>query len=49
MAFSNILFIVRRVLMEYVMLRAVLAEPERTLAKMLEKQNRAQAPPTLFD
>jgi len=48
MSFSNMMFIVRRVLMEYVWLRMVLAEPERTLTRMLSKQNRAQAPPTLF-
>jgi hypothetical protein len=49
MSFSNMMFIVRRVLMEYVLLWKVLAEPERTLTKMLEKHNRAQAPPALFD
>jgi transposase len=48
MSFSNMMFIVRRVLMEYVLLRAVLVEPEKTLARMLSRQNRAQAPPTLF-
>jgi hypothetical protein len=48
MSFSNMMFVVRRVLMEYVLLWRVLMEPERTLMKMLERQNRAQAPPTLF-
>ncbi|GBU25657.1 transposase [Fibrobacteria bacterium R8-3-H12] len=48
-SFSNMMFVVRRVLMEYVWLHMVLAEPERTLTKMLSKQNRAQAPPSLFD
>jgi hypothetical protein len=48
MSFSNMMFIVRCVLMEYVLLRAVLVEPEKTLARMLSRQNRAQAPPTLF-
>ena len=49
MSFSNMMFIVRCVLMEYVWLHMLLAEPERTLMKMLFKQNRANAPPTLFD
>jgi hypothetical protein len=48
MSFSNMMFVVRRVLMEYVLLYAVLLEPERTLTKMLSRQNLAQAPPTLF-
>jgi len=48
MSFSNMMFIARCVLMEYVWLCKLLAEPERTLMKMLSRQNRAQAPPTLF-
>jgi len=49
MSFSNMMFVVRSILMEYVLLCRVLAEPERALSKMLSKQNRAHAPPTLFD
>jgi len=43
------MFVVRRVLMEYVWLCAVMTESERTLTRMLSKQNQAHAPPTLFD
>jgi hypothetical protein len=49
MSFSNMMFVVRRVLMEYVWLCAVMTESERTLARMLSKHNRAHAPPSLFD
>jgi len=48
MAFSNMMFITRCVLMEYVQLRMVLAEPESALMKMVERHNRSHAPPTLF-
>jgi len=49
MSFSNMMFVVRRVLMEYVWLCAVMADSERTLTRMLSRQNRAHAPPSLFD
>jgi len=49
MSFSNMMFVVRRVLMEYVWLCAVMTDSERTLTRMLSKQNRAHAPPSLFD
>jgi len=49
MSFSNMMFVVRRVLMEYVWLCAVMTESERTLTRMLSRQNRAHAPPSLFD
>jgi hypothetical protein len=47
MSFSNMMFATRCILMEYVQLRMVLTEPEKTLEKIF--YNRANAPPTLFD
>jgi hypothetical protein len=47
-AFSNMMFITRCLLMEYVLLRMVLTEPEKSLMKMLSRRNRNNGPPTLF-
>ena len=47
MSFSNMMFATRCVLMEYVLLRMVLAEPEKTLEKIF--CSRANAPPSLFE
>jgi hypothetical protein len=49
LSFSSMMFVTRFALMAYIWLSKVLLAPEKTLEKMLEKQNPAQAPPSLFE